>query len=238
MRVITVDRPGVGLSDLRPGGFLDWPDDVVELADALDLDRFAVLAWSGGGPFAAACAYRIPNRLTAAGIVAGMGPLDRAGATDGMPTRSRVGLRVAALLPAWAARLGGDSMARQCRRNPERFLEKQFLRHWPDADRAAAAHPDVRANVIAGTVESFRQGGRGMIRDGMLLARPWGFRLQDITAPVFLWYGDADVETPAHMGEHLARSIPNAKLIVYPGEGHMIFFTRWREILETLAGAA
>ncbi len=70
VRIIATDRPGHGLSDFQPGRrMLDWPDDVCELADALQLDTFAVLGISGGGPYAAACAYKIPQRLTATAIV-------------------------------------------------------------------------------------------------------------------------------------------------------------------------
>ena len=43
-RIIAVDRPGYGLSDAKRGRtFLDWSDDVVELADALALDQFSIL---------------------------------------------------------------------------------------------------------------------------------------------------------------------------------------------------
>ena len=84
-RIIAVDRPGSGLSDFKRGRkILDWPDDVIELAEALQVDRFAVLGISGGGPYAAACAYKIPERLTATAIVCGMGPADAPGSKDGM----------------------------------------------------------------------------------------------------------------------------------------------------------
>ena len=74
-RLIVADRPGMGLSDFQPGRkILDWADDVTELADALHLDHYAVLAASGGGPYGHACAYKIPERLTATAIICGMGP--------------------------------------------------------------------------------------------------------------------------------------------------------------------
>lgn len=61
-RVIDVDRPGFGLSDFKSGRQIsDWPDDVIELADALRLNRFAVLGLSLGGAYAAACGLRIRN---------------------------------------------------------------------------------------------------------------------------------------------------------------------------------
>ena len=64
-RGITVDRPGYGLSDFqRSRTLLNWPDDVEELADALGFDRFPVAGISGGTPYVAACALKIPERLT------------------------------------------------------------------------------------------------------------------------------------------------------------------------------
>lgn len=84
IRVIAPDRPGMGLSNFQRGrNILDWPDDVVELADALKLDRFAILGISGGGPYACACAYKIPERLTKTGIISGMGPAEAPGIKDG-----------------------------------------------------------------------------------------------------------------------------------------------------------
>jgi pimeloyl-ACP methyl ester carboxylesterase len=44
VRLITIDRPGFGGSDPHPGRtLLSWADDVAGLADALHLDRFAVI---------------------------------------------------------------------------------------------------------------------------------------------------------------------------------------------------
>lgn len=75
VRIIAADRPGYGRSDPQPDRtLLDWPDDVSVLGDALGLDAFSVLGVSGGGPWAAACAAAIPDRLTAVGLVSAMGP--------------------------------------------------------------------------------------------------------------------------------------------------------------------
>ena len=75
VRLIALDRPGMGLSDYQPRRTLvDWPDDVGQVAAALGLDRFAVLGISGGGPYAAACAWKLSERLTGAGIVSSLAP--------------------------------------------------------------------------------------------------------------------------------------------------------------------
>ncbi len=76
-RIITVDRPGFGLSTFQPNRMiLDWPTDLAELADALGLDRFAVVGGSAGGPYAAACAFKLPDRLTALALVSSLAPWD------------------------------------------------------------------------------------------------------------------------------------------------------------------
>src|SRR5262245_6028460 len=58
VQMIGVDRPGYGLSDPHPKRKLaDWPNDVAALADHLGFGKFAIVGMSGGGPYAAACAY-------------------------------------------------------------------------------------------------------------------------------------------------------------------------------------
>ena len=74
VRLILLERPGFGLSDPVPRRtLLDWPAEVLALAGALGLDKFAVVGGSEGGPFGAACAYQIPERLSAVALVSALG---------------------------------------------------------------------------------------------------------------------------------------------------------------------
>ena len=101
IRVIAPDRPGYGGSTFQPARSLsDWPADVVALADSLALDRFGVIGICGGGPYAFACAKALPNRLTAAGIVCGLGPLDLPGCTVGMNRNNRLLFTLARRAPS------------------------------------------------------------------------------------------------------------------------------------------
>ncbi|KAK3203099.1 hypothetical protein GRF29_112g262738 [Pseudopithomyces chartarum] len=51
IRLVCPDRPGLGNSSPQPDRtFLDWPEDVLALAEHLKIRRFYVLGWSGGGP--------------------------------------------------------------------------------------------------------------------------------------------------------------------------------------------
>jgi pimeloyl-ACP methyl ester carboxylesterase len=115
VRVIAVDRPGIGGSDHQPGRrVLDWPKDVAALADALAVERFAVLGFSFGGPYARACAYALPDRVIRCGLVSCLAPIDDPDAKRGMPPATRYGLAAARLSP-WLARPMVAFTARQAR---------------------------------------------------------------------------------------------------------------------------
>ena len=64
VRLVTVDRPGYGASDPQTGrSILDWPIDLLQVADRLGVARFAVVGHSSAGPYALACALRMPQRI-------------------------------------------------------------------------------------------------------------------------------------------------------------------------------
>lgn len=233
-RVILPERPGFGLSDYRPKReILDWPDDVIALADALNLDRFAVMGLSGGGPYVAACAFKIPGRLSAAGIISGLGPLDAPGAFDGMAKSDRQLFYFARKFP-WLLRPLAWYMVRGLRKNPNRTIE-QLLTDLPEPDKAAMAQPDVKEMLIKMASGGVQQGARGTAWEYVLFTRPWGFRLEDIPLPVHLWHGELDAACPINMGRHVAESIPDCRAKFFPQEGHLsLFVNHYEELLSAM----
>jgi pimeloyl-ACP methyl ester carboxylesterase len=234
LRIVALDRPGYGLSDFHSGRqILDWPADVAEVADALGLERFAVLGSSGGGPYALACAHALPERVSKAGVISGVGPYDAPGTTDGMRWQNRVGFQLGARFPP-LARFVMASMARQLRRRPDRTLDA-IAQAMSPSDAEVARRPEVREILAADIAEAFRQGSRGAALDVVLLGRPWGFRLDEVGMPVYLWQGEEDVLVPPAMGRHLAARLPDCRAAFLPGEGHLLFVDHMAEIVEALA---
>jgi pimeloyl-ACP methyl ester carboxylesterase len=115
-------------------------------------------------------------------------------------------------------------------RQPGRLLRRAAV---ADVDRP---HWNRLKQVLEPTIaEAFRQGGRGQARELRLYTRPWGFRLADIRAPVWLWHGEHDRNAPVAMARHVAAMIPGCKATYYPDEGHMFFAgERLPEILRAL----
>ena len=210
IRFIGIDRPGYGLSSFRPGRtFVDWADDVVELADALGVDRFSILGVSGGGPYAAACACKIPDRLDAIGIICGMGPVDGPGLLSDMPWMYRQGLRLARRLPKMATALYPFA-AFFFRYYPGRMLSIVSGK-VAEPDKMALRNPELIAVLCASFREAFCHSLRWPATDVVLYSRPWGFSLEDIDITVHLWHGEKDWIVPPEMARYMARSIPNCQ---------------------------
>jgi len=226
--IIAVDRPGMGLSDFKRGrNILDWPDDVIELADALQVDRFAVLGFSGGGPYAAACAYKIPERLTATAIACGMGPAEAPGIKEGtcwiFPGKHSLIRRLILMLSSMGVR-----------KNPDQFLSRS-KEALPETEGLLLDQPEVARAYIETLREAFRSGIRGANQEATLYKRPWRFRLQDITTEIHLWHGELDLSVPISVGRYVADAIPNCHAIFLKDEAHISLpRNHIREILSTL----
>lgn len=229
-RLIAIDRPGYGLSDFQYGRkLLDWPGDVAQLADSLKIDRFAVVGVSGGGPYVLASAYKMPERITSATVISGMGPVDDPEATKGMLRSMRLGLGIAPKVPWGFVRLA-DPVAKMVSRNPA-GVKKLVPASAPEADKKAFARPEIQEVDRQDLAEAYRNGAQAAFWEVVTLATPWGFRLEDIDKKIHLWHGEADTTVPHHMGRYVARTLPDCESRFYPGEGHTLMYNYWREIL-------
>ncbi len=231
-RIVTVDRPGYGLSDFqRNRTLLHWPEDVAGLADGLGLERFAVAGISGGAPYVAACALRIAHRLTTAAMISGLGPTDWPGAVEGMPGERRVGVRLGRRVP-WLVRPLLWVMLNP-RRNPERFYER-IVGQSSGVDRSVLARADIRSMLLTNWSDANQNGVRGYAWETVIFSRPWGFGLPDIPVEVQMWHGMEDASMPVPHAQHLAATIPSCTATFLAGQGHFLLFDHWEEILASL----
>ena len=235
VRVIAPDRPGHGLSDFkRRRRVAHWAADVTSLADALGLARFAVLGVSVGGPYAAACAALIGgDRVSAAGIASGWAPPKAPSTTPGqrLPFVSALGRNVRLL-----RRYALSRAARRLARDGARFLDRT-TRAAPAADRAVFADAQLGRLLVDDMREAFRQGARGPAGDARAAHRGWGFRLEQIRVPVWLWHGQEDQNVPPAMGRFVAERIPGSRAMFYRSEGHLSTFVNHAgEMLRALVG--
>jgi len=235
VRLILPDRPGISRSDFQAGRRIaDWPNDVVELADALGLRTFAVLGESGGSPYALACATTIPSRVTAVGIVGGVAPFEAPGLTAAMSAPLRLMFRLAKYAPPLLDVLFRLNL-RVTRSMDERGAERMTSR-FPEPDRTLLKRPDILQGFIGCFQEACVNGTRGAVHDMSLIARPWGIDPATITVPAFLWHGERDANVPAAHGRYLSKLIPSCRATFFPDDAHLSVPLRHaREILSALS---
>lgn len=237
LRLIAPDRPGYGLSDYQPHRRIsDWPRDVLGLVEGLSLDRFAVLGISGGAPYAIACAAALADRVTAVGIVCGLGRVDIPQNVARMNPFARFSFVLARRVPR-LSRLLNRALAPALRDSPHWVL-KLLSSRLPPADRKVLSDPTTFAIFADAFREGFRQGGRGAALDLTLYARPWETAPESMRVPCHVWHGEQDTTVPVEMGRWLARSVPGCRSNFFPDDGHFSLpVNRIDGILEALAAA-
>jgi len=218
VRLLSPDRPGIGRSTYQPGRrLLDWPADVAALTDALGIDRFAVMGWSCGGPYAAVCGARMSDRITAVALLSSAVPLELVGTTKGLARDDRILL----FLVRWAPRVASALLRVTIGEASERRLYREIRRSFPAVDRAALEERGSIVDAVAFVKESMRQGTEGCLQDYRIFGSPWGFDLSEVTVPVRIWEGEEDTTGPPEYRELLLRHLPRSQLSLVPGEGHL-----------------
>ncbi|KAI1162406.1 alpha/beta hydrolase fold protein [Nemania serpens] len=220
-RIISVDRPGYGLSSPQPDRtILDHANDIDYLARHLDLESYAVLGISGGGPYALACAAALPaDRLKAVLVICGLGPPDLS--KKGMDWWHWIGFTIGFRYFPGACRwwFSRDTLGRLDLTDQERY--ERFQQDWSKAkleahpkDVAALDEADLVRWLVRNHREAYRQGFDGFVLDGKLTSYDFGFRIEDIRRdlPVHLWYGKYDTSVPSSHGEGIAARLGNARL--------------------------
>ena len=222
MRRITYDRPGYGASTRLAGRSIgDVVPDVVAIADALGIDRFAITGGSGGGPHALACAALRPDRVTRCLAAASPAPWEAEGFDhfEGM-TDGNVEEFSAALVGEFAHRPIAEREAatilERLRSGRSDWLGDSY--ELSEADRVAmsknlAGAQDQMEHALAPGVD-------GWVDDMLALVRPWGFDLEAIRGPVRIEYGRTDALVPVANGDWLVANIPGAAAVI-TDDGHL-----------------
>jgi len=236
LRIIAPDRPGFGLSDFQPDrSILDWPKDISELADQLNIIQFAVLGLSGGGPYALACAHEIPHQLTAAGIISGAGPVDAPGAAEDVSPSLKRMILLTKKAP-WLVKVLLWQSSRRVRQDPEGSFTK-LLSTLPAPDRDALLKPGMKEMALTARIDSFQSGSRGHVWEIGLFGRPWGFQREDIQMPIHLWHGEGDLEILPITAQKQADAIQDCRIRFLPDEGHYSVYINHNEsiLMELIA---
>lgn len=231
--VYALDRPGYGDSTFyKQRTLLDWPDDVAAFAAGNQLEKFAVIGISGGGPYALACACKIPNRLSQVTVLSGLAPLNVKENLHNFSAGGRLLFRAAENTPLLVEQLMA-LLFNRLHINLDAAFQK-FMTDLPPADTNLLAQPKIARMLQQDVAQAFNQGAKGVVHDISILRQSWGFSLDQIALPVHVWHGTADTIVPLQLGRFMIDHLPYAIPYIIENEGHFMALERMGEIFGTV----
>lgn len=233
IRLIGLERPGTGRSTRhRYRNVVSWAMDVEHFLDVQQIDRFAAVGLSGGGPFVLATAFHLPERMVAGAVLGGIGPTR---GDDAAPGYTRLLAPFEPML-ALVAVPAGEALSLVLR--PLAWVASPVFTLYthvaPSPDRRVLRDPEMREAFLHDLVTAIPHGVRAPVQDLLLFARHWGFSLRDVKVPIRFWHGEADLIVPISHGVHQAALVPDAELTVVPGGGHFSGYETVEDVFDTL----
>jgi len=245
MRIIVVDRPGYGASDVAPANYsaLLFAHELQALADSLNITRFGLVGISAGGVYAMAAAHELSSkRLKVIVLLSPAGPDPVQGYDDKCkhtildPLRALgyylpLGVRVTMNVLRWWIFFWYPALA---------FPPEQMYWAFSQEELAHFVKAKVWDNYCDATLEALKPGVDGIINDLSQISLNWAFQIKDINRDpnnmhnIHIFHGSRDSIVPVGCAVHYSQAISGVKqLRVYPecGHGMMGNTSVWNDIL-------
>ena len=230
IRIIAPDRPGYGKTDYKKNALDKWPDDILELTEHLNIKKFHLFAPSGGGPYALACAWKIPERLLSVGLFGNVGPFHEDSVT-GVNKPVKLLWKVANPLFG-LIKLQNRIMANMARKNPSKLAELLSDLELSENDKKITEKPEIQKIFSAVFPESYLQNGIGSAYD-VTLPKNWNIPLNEIRTKITIWQAEDDCLV-GKMAEYTSKQLPNSDLIKIPKVGHFWIMENMKTVLNKL----
>jgi len=215
VQTLALDAPGAGESSQyqRPRRMPGLARTVERTLEALGYDQVDVLGVSFGGVLAQQLAHQAPQRVRRVVLAATAAGVPGLGGVPGSP-RALLALATPRRYqsPDYYRRIAGALYGGKARRDPDALLYGSIARF--------SEAPSLRGYLAQLYAISFWTG------------LPWLWRLRQ---PTLVLAGDDDPIVPVINGRILTRVIPNARLEIIRGGGHLFLLERPTELAALIA---
>jgi pimeloyl-ACP methyl ester carboxylesterase len=220
VRIISPDRPGIRDSNFHPNRtLLDWPPLMRELTMHLGIDRFRILAISGGAPYAYVTAWAMPQRVEAVAVVSGAPPIAELNDRGGLLTLYNRLLALRGSRPGLLRALFHIARPFASMKLPIR-VRPLLLKILQPCDANVLRDSKSFEACFESARQAWRSSAAGVMTDAEIYAKPWGFSLEEVCVPVRLWHGKKDRTFSFRLAEQIATRLPNCEFHLVEGAGH------------------
>jgi pimeloyl-ACP methyl ester carboxylesterase len=218
-RTVALSRPGYLGTPLTDDN--RTPDAQAAMAaallDALGVDRFALMCWSGGGPTSYRLAATAPDRVTSlVGIAAVSGPFTFEDAGEEKMLMGRFGAWLMKELVRHAPRETVKSLVKE-EGDLDRDQRRQLVESiWDDDDRRRFAL-DLMETIVGDRKRGFEndEDQFGQLDLG----------LEHVTVPTLLFHAATDADVPYAQSERAHAHLPHSELVTIATGTHVSVWT-------------
>ncbi|CAG8539940.1 10114_t:CDS:2 [Scutellospora calospora] len=227
IRLIVLERPGLGLSTFAKRNFIDFSNDIREFCQQKNIKKFSLLAYSAGGPFGLAAAYVLGKPiddnddninepiLGKVAIISSVAPYNVPNLTGTMEWKLKFAWWLAKNNPNLLSMIA-RSEAKSALKNPVKAAS-DILSLGPSADKEVyEKYPEIEELFVKSILELY---SRGQVEtecwEYNLWGKDWGFNLSDIGkgkdgkigVKCKVWHGEEDYGCTVAMGKYIADQI-------------------------------
>ncbi|MDQ6976657.1 MAG: alpha/beta fold hydrolase, partial [Ghiorsea sp.] len=233
-RIIVPMRPGFLHSAWKPSkpSLQDHANDIIQLTKSLSIQKFHILGYSNGAPYAAALAYYFPEYTSSLTLAAPIVP-PQFDSWKGLPTADRYMLHLGKRLPFKALNILSKVVLHSMSLRPDELSNRAFTCASP-SEKEFLKSSQVKTYLKHWIEMIYPKRTRAVTHDMMVRVRPWGFAPQDIHVPTQIWHAQDDTISPFKCAAALAQAIPNAQLHTLDQDGHYILYSQFKRILTAI----
>jgi pimeloyl-ACP methyl ester carboxylesterase len=235
-QLIGIDRPGYGLSSFKADvGLREFAKDVNAVTEYLNLSSYAVLSWSGGGPYALAFTALFPGQVTRAVVVGCPAlPFNTSEAHNGN-LLAKVAMKNRSLA-MWGLKFFRRSTLK-ANQDIDHYLKsrngKQMVADWPKPDRKFFSDPAWLKRMYGAMAEGLRQQSsvKTVFQEHQLFLKPWSENIEHVPeGKLTLWQGAQDKTCPFENAQKIAQTVKGAHLELFLDGGHCILFDQVQKL--------
>lgn len=220
IRIVAVDRPGIGNSTFYNYSFSSVAEDTRALLDYIGIGKCGVIAASGGSPYGLGFAGRNQERVQFLALISGLAPFS-------IPN----GYKNMALLPRIYFSSRNEIVPGLFLKFAQKF--PQVILNLPDNSPQRRGF-ETKKILLADLGQTFAQGVGPTAYERNLYKQAWSDVLwKNIECPTLVLHGKQDSVTNAHMAEHNHQRIKSSRLVMYEGD-HFFFVNQFNQVLKEI----
>lgn len=238
VRLITIDRPGYGLSTKKKNRKIsDFNNDINQLLEELKIRKFSIFGVSGGGAYALSYAANQNKLLFKAGIVASIFPFRKGKIPKEMCKPNRIAFILARKLP-WLLKYTYKKQKSLIDKYPQLFISsiKKNISHLCKTDQKIVLNDEITQTTLLHLKEAFNINSNEAVNELRLFYNDWNINFKTIRATVEVWHGEDDTLSPIDGIKYLVTKIPNVRTNYLESQGHFLDENEeiWSNILLSL----